>query len=131
MGDFKQALAFYQSALARHPHHYPLVYGYGGTLILAGQAQQAVDFAAARSSQRPDDARLWKLLAQAHAALGHKLASHRAEAEAFAVQGNLGAAVEQINLGLKAGDGDFYELSAAEARRREWQETLTAENRKK
>ncbi len=131
MGDFKQALGFYQSALARHPHHYPLVYGYGGTLILAGQAQAAVDFASVQSSRRPDDARLWRLLAQAHAALGHKLASHRAEAEAFAAQGNLGAALEQINLGLKAGDGDFYALSAAEARRREWQETLTAESRKK
>lgn len=131
MGDYKQALNLYQSAIARHPQHLPLVYGYGGTLILAGQAQQAVDFATAQSGTRPDDVRLWRLLAQAHAALGHRLASHRAEAEAFAVQGNLGAALEQINLGLKAGDGNFYELSAAEARRREWQETLAAESNKK
>jgi hypothetical protein len=63
---------------------------------------------------------------QAQAALGHRLASHRAEAEAFAVQGNLVAALEQIEIGLKAGDGNFYELSAAEARRREWKEALAA-----
>jgi predicted Zn-dependent protease len=129
--DFKLALSYYQSAIARYPQHLPLIYGYGGTLILAGQPQQAVDFAAAQSNKRPDDARLWRLLAQAHAALGHRLASHRAEAEALAALGNLGAAMEQINLGLKAGDGDFYELSAAEARRREWQEALTAESGKK
>jgi Putative Zn-dependent protease, contains TPR repeats len=131
MGDFGQALKIYQSAIAPYPHHLPLVYGYAGALIQAGQAQQAVDFAAAQSGKRPDDARLWRLLAQAHAALGHGLASHCAEAEAFAAQGNLGAAIEQVNQGLKAGDGNFYELSAAEARRREWQETLAAENTKK
>ena len=130
-GDYRQALDLYRSGMARYPLHLPLVYGYGGTLILAGQAQQAADLATTQAASRPDDARLWRLLAQARAALGQKLASHRAEAEAFAVQGNLAAALEQINLGLKAGDGDFYELSAAEARRREWQETLTAESSRK
>jgi predicted Zn-dependent protease len=130
-GDFRQALNLYQSAIARYPQHPPLIYGYGGALIAAGQPQNAIDFVSRQSGQRPDDARLWRLLAQAHAALGHKLASHCAEAEAFAAQGNLTGAVEQINLGLKAGDGNFYELSAAEARRREWQELLAAETARK
>jgi hypothetical protein len=53
------------------------------------------------------------------------------QAQALAAQGNLAAALEQINLGLKAGDGDFYELSVAEARRREWQEILATETNKK
>jgi hypothetical protein len=38
------------------------------------------------------------------------------------LSGNLLAAIEQLSLGIKAGDGSFHELSAAEARRREWQE---------
>jgi len=38
------------------------------------------------------------------------------------LSGNLVAAIEQIALGLKAGDGSCHEMSAAEARRREWQE---------
>lgn len=129
-GDFKSALALYQSALARHPQHLPLVYGYGNALLMGGQAQQAADFVSSQTHQRPDDPRLWKLLAQAHAMLGHKLASHQAEAEAFAAQGNLSSALEQIELGLKAGDGNFYELSAAEARRREWRQQLAAESPK-
>jgi len=29
------------------------------------------------------------------------------------------AAIDQLQLGLKAGDGDFYQLSSAEARLRE------------
>ena len=44
------------------------------------------------------------------------LLSHQAQAEAYTRQSNLVAAIEQLQLGLKAGDGDFYQLSIAEAR---------------
>ncbi len=130
-GNPSQGISLYQSALSRYPQYKPLIYGYGLSLILSGQPQQARAFLSSQTILWPDDSRLWKMLARAHAALGHKLASHRAEAEAMASEGNLPAALEQINLGLKAGDGDFYELSAAEARRREWQETLSSEANKK
>jgi predicted Zn-dependent protease len=33
--------------------------------------------------------------------------------------GNLPGAMEQLRIGLKSGDGDFYQLSSAEARLRE------------
>jgi hypothetical protein len=33
--------------------------------------------------------------------------------------GNVSAAVEQLQIGLKNGDGDFFQLSSAEARLRE------------
>lgn len=130
-GNAGLALARYQKAIDRHPAHKPLLYGYAEALIAAGRAQEAATFAAAKASAWPDDARFWKLRARAEAALGHKLASHRAEAESLALRGNLAAALEHINLGLKAGDGDFYDLSVAEARRREWQAALAAESDKK
>jgi predicted Zn-dependent protease len=69
----------------------------------------------------PLDRRLWRLAAQTHAQLGQHLLSHSAQAEAAALSGDLVAAIEQVTLGIKAGDGSFYEMSAAEARRREWQ----------
>ena len=52
-------------------------------------------------------------------ALGRRLAQHRAQAEAYARMGNVTAAVEQLQIGLKSGDGDFFQLSSAEARLRE------------
>jgi predicted Zn-dependent protease len=64
---------------------------------------------------------MWQLAAQTHDQLGQHLLSHSAQAEAAALSGNLIAAIEQITLGIKAGDGSFHEMSAAEARRREWQ----------
>src|SRR5262249_40097001 len=65
------------------------------------------------------DPRLYLLQARAYSALGRQLAQHRAQAEAYVRQGNVSAAVEQLQIGLKSGDGDFYQLSSAEARLRE------------
>lgn len=129
-GNPKQALELYRAGIARYPQYKPLIYGYALALVLAGQGQAAIDMVSEKIGLWPDDAQLWKLQARAHAALGHKLASHHAEAEAMAVRGNLVAALEQINLGLKAGDGNFYELSVAESRRREWQKALNEETDK-
>lgn len=129
-GNPKLAMELYRAGIARYPQYKPLIYGYTLALVLAGQGQAAIELAAEKIAVWPDDAQLWKLQARAHAALGHKLASHHAEAEAMAARGNLVPALEQINLGLKAGDGNFYELSVAESRRREWQKTLNEETDK-
>ena len=48
-----------------------------------------------------------------------KLAQHRAIGEAYFRRGNLIGAVEQLQLAVKAKDGDFYEASSAESRLRE------------
>jgi predicted Zn-dependent protease len=50
-------------------------------------------------------------------------------AEAYVVLGSLPAAIDQLQIALKAGDGDFYQLSSAEARLRELR-ALDAERRK-
>ena len=54
---------------------------------------------------------------------------HRAQAEAFLLRGNVPAAIDQLQIAVRSGDGDFYELSAAEARLRELR-AIDAENRK-
>jgi predicted Zn-dependent protease len=59
------------------------------------------------------------LQARAYAALNKQLAQHRALAEAYVRMGNLPAAVEQLRIGLKSGDGDFYQMSSAESRLKE------------
>jgi predicted Zn-dependent protease len=115
------ALQRYQSGCAAHPGYRPLQLGYINALLLAGHNDDALTQANRQLALYPLDRRLWHLAAQAHAQLGHRLQSHRAQAEALALSGNLVAAIEQITLGIKAGDGSFQELSVAEARRREWQ----------
>ena len=121
-GQAELALTRYSGGLIAYPAYRPLVYGYANSLLKANRADAGAMYLNSQLNIWPRDARLWRLTGQAHASLGQRLQSHRAIAEGFALSGNLVAALEQINLGIKANDGGFYELSAAEARRREWQE---------
>lgn len=116
------ALQRYQAGIQTHPGYRPMQYGYISALLATSRSAEALTLVDKQLGLYPLDRRLWRLAAQTHAQLGHRLLSHRAQAEAAALSGNLIAAIEHITLGIKAGDGSFYELSAAEARRREWQE---------
>ena len=128
-GNQTLTLQRYQSGSSTYPGYRPLQYGYLSALLAAGRSSDALVQVDKQQALYPLDRRLWQLAAQTHAQLGHRLLSHRAQAEASALSGNLVAAIEQITLGIKAGDGSFYEMSAAEARRREWQETEKAQRK--
>lgn len=110
------ALTQYQTALKSFPNHRALVYGYAETLLQNRHSGDALKLVGDRLRRHPNDGRLYELQAQGYAMQGKMLLSHQAQAEAYTRQGNLIAAVEQLQLGLKAGDGDFYQLSIAEAR---------------
>jgi predicted Zn-dependent protease len=73
---------------------------------------------------------LYELQGRAYAQQGRRLPEHRALAEAQAIRGNLPAAIEQLQIALKAGEGDFYQLSSVEARLRELR-AQDAESRKR
>jgi predicted Zn-dependent protease len=121
-GQAGSALRRYQDAVGAYPGYRPLQYGYVSALLDANRGADALTQVERQLELYPLDRHLWRLAAEAHARLGHRLLSHRAQAESTALTGNLVAAIEQVSLGIKAGDGSFHELSAAEARRREWQE---------
>jgi predicted Zn-dependent protease len=63
--------------------------------------------------------------------LGKRLAQHRATGEAYARMGNYRGAVEQMQIALKSGDGDFYQMSAVEARLRELRKLDEAQRKEK
>jgi beta-barrel assembly-enhancing protease len=128
-GDTKVTLACYREAVKTYPTHRALVYDYADALLATGQAEAALRFIEGRLQVVSDDYRLYLQQARAYAALNKRLAQHRAQAEAYARMGNVSAAVEQLQIGLKSGDGDFYQLSSAEARLRELRR-LDAEMRK-
>jgi beta-barrel assembly-enhancing protease len=125
----KKTLPCFQEALKMYPSYGALGYGYASALLAAGEPAEALKFVDGRLQARPDDHRLYLLQARAYGALGRRLAQHRAQAEAYARLGNVTAAVEQLQLGLKSGDGDFFQLSSAEARLRQLR-ALDAELRK-
>jgi predicted Zn-dependent protease len=69
--------------------------------------------------RHPGDPRLRALQAESYAAQGRRLLQHQAQAELYLLRGSVPAAIEQLQLAQAAGDGNFYELSAVEARLKE------------
>ncbi len=129
-GDASQALACYQTARKTYPNQRALFYGHVEQLLRLSQPAEALQLIDARLQIQPEEARLYQLQAQAYAAQGNRLLQHRAQGEALARSGQPGAAMEQFQLALKSGQGDFYQLSAVEARLRELRRVVAEQERK-
>lgn len=112
------------------PESMSTVYALANAQIVGGAAADAERDLRRMLAGRNSDIRLWRLLARANAALGRRTAQHRAQAEVYFFQGAYRAAVEQLELARRAGDGNFYELSAADARLREIRAHADEERRK-
>jgi predicted Zn-dependent protease len=113
------ALDACRGGLRSFPNHRALIHGCAETMLQAGAAAEALSLVSAALKSRDNDPHLYMLQAQAYAALGKIVPQHRALAEAYALQGNLTEAVVQLQIALKTRDGDFYQLSMAEARLRQ------------
>lgn len=119
LGDVAGGLALYRDAMARYPLNTGLMYVYGDALVTQQRFTESLRFAEDQLRNYPQDVRLYQLLARSHAALGQRSQQHRATAEAYAIQGQTGAAVEQLELAQRAGDANFFEMSVIDARLRE------------
>lgn len=124
-GQLKQAIARYQAALVHYPRKMQLVYDYPEALLKDNQPDKAAAFLSEQLQRFPSDGPLHQLAARAYAKLGKQLLEHQHQAEFYAWMGNLRAAVIQLELAVKAGDGDFYQLSAVESRLRAVRRELT------
>ncbi len=129
-GQLPAAIARYQGALARYPAKMQLVYDYPEALLKNKQAQKAASFVADQLQHYPSDGLLHLLAARSYAELGKQMLSHQHQAEYYAWQGNLQAAVVQFELAVKASDGDFYQSSVAESRLRAIREELSNQKKK-
>ncbi len=124
------ALDIYRQAAKRYPDSRALTYGYVESLLEARQAQQALAFLSDRLALTTSDASLHELQAKTYAQLGKRLLEHQAQAEAYVRRGNLSAAIDQLQIAVKSGDGDFYQQSSAEARLRELKILLAQQKQK-
>jgi predicted Zn-dependent protease len=118
-GQTSSLIPYYREAIKRFPYHRALVYAYARALLNARDPVTVLGLVDGRLRATPSDYRLYELQAEAYAEQGKRLLQHRALGESQALRGNLPAAVEQLQIALKAGDGDFYQLSSTEARLRE------------
>lgn len=113
------AIGIYKTAMRTFPSQRALIHGYINTLYESGKLDAALAAANEELKTTQDDAKLYELAAKIYERKGKKLAQHRAIAEAYFRRDNLRGAIEQLEIAVKAKDGDFYESSGAESRLRE------------
>jgi beta-barrel assembly-enhancing protease len=118
-GDQPGATQLLANALKQFSSDYPLRVAYAEALLAGGQPGEALDALKELRGARPDDASLYMLKAKVHSALGQHVEEHRALAEYYYVQGSLPGAIQQLELAQSAPGGDFYSLSAVDARLRD------------
>ncbi|MGH8688683.1 MAG: M48 family metalloprotease [Burkholderiales bacterium] len=118
-GDAAGATATLRAAVARFPNRLALEYAYARALHAAGRQAEVLALLEEPMRQHSDEAGLRELQAEAYAGLGKRLLQHQSLGEFYVLRGNVLAAIEQLQLARAAGDGNFYELSAVEARLKE------------
>jgi len=129
-GQLKAAISRYQAALIRYPRKLQLVYDYPEALLRNKEPAKAAAFITEQLQRFPNDGTLHQIAARSYAALGKQLLEHEHQAEFYAWQGNLKGAIVQLELALKAGDGDFYQISEAESRLRAVRQELADQDKK-
>lgn len=115
-GRYRAALLRYEQALALYPQCLQLIHDYPRTLLLDRRPADAATFVERQLQGHGGDATLHELAAEAYGQLGNAMRSHHHRGEYHAVQGNIPAAIEQLQLALQADTGRGVDTLIIEAR---------------
>ncbi|WP_029048158.1 M48 family metalloprotease [Cupriavidus sp. amp6] len=115
-GRVPEALSQATASMKAFPLSHAVSVVYAETLIGSGRYDEAVRFLRERTRQETSRSDWWEMLARAYAGQGKRVQQHQALAEKYAMDGAYQAAIEQLQIARKAGDGDFYTLSEVDAR---------------
>ncbi|HEX5125726.1 MAG TPA: M48 family metalloprotease [Rhodocyclaceae bacterium] len=113
------AASICHNAQSRYPRSRALVDCEVLAYLDGGKPDQALALLNDQIAQNPQDDRLYAFQARSYQALGKPTQQYRAQAEVYALRGNLLAAIDQLQLAQHSGGGDYYEQSAIDARLRE------------
>jgi predicted Zn-dependent protease len=127
-GDATGAIERFRDGLKRSRSR-ALIYGLIDALLADRRATEALALINDEVSVYTQDPRLYLYQARTYALLDQRLAQHRAQAEAYFLNGQYQAAIEQFELAQRAADDDFYQQSVVDARLRETRERLAEQKR--
>lgn len=115
-GQARKAFDIYRKALLNYPNNHALTYYYGQALLAAGKADQARELLRDYVQNAQPDAEMYKLYAQAAGNSGHLATGYQNMAEYYFINGQVGAAIDQLTRASKLKHLDFYQSSQIEAR---------------
>lgn len=127
----QRAESQFASALERYPDNRALIYGYAEHFLAIRQPEKVVRLVQSKQTLYPDDPYLYDLLAKAFTMQNKVLLSHQAQSEAYYRKYDLAKAIEQMDLAVKANDGDFYQHSIVEARLKQLRQMVSDDKKPK
>ena len=120
-GDINSAYLTIKKALTRYPNYRVFVYELANYYIETKSIKEAIKLLQSYVLAFKTDPELYKLLAKAYSLNGKQLLQYENLAEAFYYEYNLGEAIVQMDMAVRARDGNFYEKSRVEARLKQLQ----------
>ena len=111
-----RSIALYADAYERYPGSKAVVHGLASALVRGRRSVEALEVIDAYTRSHPPDHRLHRLAAEAHAQRGDAIRSRFSLAEHYYLDGQLDAAIYQLELASQDRDAGYYLLSRVEAR---------------
>jgi len=122
-----KSLAVYKDALALYPDNLAIALPYATTLMDTGDEEAAYQLLSDITSNHQENAKAFKLLAQAAGATGHKVQTHTAMSQYYFLNGFTSQAIEQLKLAEKQPELNDYLTARIQARITQLQTLLEAE----
>jgi predicted Zn-dependent protease len=108
----ERSLKLLQTYYQLMPENYPLSVAYIEALTDAKRFAQARAVASHAVSLRTDDTRLYRMVGKIEELAGNPAESHRLLAEAYVTEGQLHAAIQQLEIALKKSDKENFQQTA-------------------
>lgn len=125
-----EALREAEAAREKFPLSRGIATQYADALMASGREEDAVKYLREQTRLYRQEPKLYNKLAKAYAAIGKQALLHMALAEAYALNGSMPAAIEQLGIARRSPDASFYDQSVIDAREREfkarWEEEMDA-----
>ena len=120
-GDINAAYEAIKKALKKYPNYRAFIYELANYLIETNSIKDAIKFIQSYLLAYSSDPELYTLLAKAYSLNGNQLLQYESLSQSFYYRYNLQEAIMQMDMAVKARDGNFYEKSRVEARLKQLQ----------
>ena len=132
-GQLAEAISLLNESLLLFPDNYALNIQMAELYIRAAQYPKAIELLKNITQTRPDDDQVYKRIAEAAGKNNDKVTAHAYQADYLYLNGQLEAAIQQLEIALREKSADFYLSSQLEAKLRAIRaefETIKKNNKK-
>ncbi len=116
VGREQEAKSILKAGLKKYPGYRSFIYGLAENYIEDDESLKAIRLLENYKIKFSQDPNLYLFISKAYSSQGKILLQYENMAEYFYYKFNLQEAINQMDLAVKANDGNFYEKSRVEAR---------------